>query len=57
MPTAEDVAVVRRLYAVVAAGDLGVVAECFHEDAVWRLPGTNPLSGFWHPPRLGRDLR
>ena len=45
MPTAEDVAVVRRLYAAVAAGDLAAVAECFDEDAVWHLPGTNPLSG------------
>jgi ketosteroid isomerase-like protein len=45
MPTAEDVAVVRRLYAAVAAGELAAVAECFHEDAVWRLPGTNSLSG------------
>jgi ketosteroid isomerase-like protein len=45
MPTAEDVAVVRRLYAAVAAGDLAAVAECFHEDAIWLLPGTNTLSG------------
>jgi len=45
MPTAEDVAVVRRLYAAVAAGDLAAVAECFDEDAVWHLPGTNALSG------------
>jgi ketosteroid isomerase-like protein len=45
MPTAEDVAVVRRLYAAVAAGDLAAVRTCFHEDAVWHLPGTNPLSG------------
>jgi ketosteroid isomerase-like protein len=34
MPTAEDAAVVRRLYAAVAAGDLAAVAECFHEDAI-----------------------
>jgi uncharacterized protein len=45
MPTAEDVAVVRRLYAAVAARDLAAVGECFHEDAVWYLPGTNALSG------------
>ena len=45
MPSAEDVAVVRRLYAAVAAGDLAAVAACFHADAVWRLPGTNALSG------------
>jgi uncharacterized protein len=45
MPAAEDVAVVRRLYAAVAAGDLTAVGECFHEEAVWHLPGTNALSG------------
>jgi uncharacterized protein len=45
MPTAEDVATVRRLYAAVAAGDLAAIAACFHKDAVWHLPGTNPLSG------------
>jgi ketosteroid isomerase-like protein len=45
MPTAEDVATVRRLYAAVAAGDLPAIAACFHEDAVWQLPGTNALSG------------
>ncbi len=45
MPTAEDVAVVRRLYAAVAARNLAAIGECFHEDAVWHLPGTNALSG------------
>ena len=45
MPTAEDVAVVRRLYAAVAAGDGAAVGECFDEGAVWHLPGTNALSG------------
>jgi ketosteroid isomerase-like protein len=45
MPTAEDVAVVRRLYAAVVARDLAAIEECFHEDAVWHLPGTNALSG------------
>jgi uncharacterized protein len=45
MPTVEDVATVRRLYAAVAAGDLPAIAACFHEEAVWHLPGTNPLSG------------
>lgn len=43
--TAEDVAVVRRLYAAVATGDLTAVAECFHEEAVWHLPGTSQLAG------------
>ena len=45
MPTAGDVEVVRRLYAAVAAGDVTAIGECFHEDAVWHLPGTNALSG------------
>ncbi len=45
MPTAEDVAVVRRLYAAVVARDLAAVGECFDEEAVWHLPGTNALSG------------
>jgi uncharacterized protein len=45
MPTAEDVAVVHRLYAAVAAGDRSAVAECFDEEAIWHLPGTNALFG------------
>jgi uncharacterized protein len=45
MPTDEDVAVVRRLYAAMAVGDLPAIAECFDEEAIWHLPGTNPLSG------------
>ena len=45
MPTAEDVAVVLRLYAAVVAGDLAAIGECFHEDAIWHLPGSNALSG------------
>jgi ketosteroid isomerase-like protein len=45
MPTAEDVAVVRRLYAAVAARDLTAVGACFDEDAVWHLPGIHALSG------------
>jgi ketosteroid isomerase-like protein len=45
MPTERDVAAVRRLYAAVAAGDLGAVAACFHEDAIWHLPGRGALAG------------
>ena len=45
MPKAEDMALVRRYYAAVVAGDLTAVGECFHEEAVWHLPGTNALSG------------
>jgi uncharacterized protein len=45
VPTAEDVAVVRRLYDAVAAGDLDGIAACFHDEAVWHLPGRSPLAG------------
>jgi ketosteroid isomerase-like protein len=45
VPTAEDVAVVRRLYDAVAAGDLAGVAACFHEEAIWHLPGRGALAG------------
>jgi uncharacterized protein len=45
MPTEDDVAVVQRLYAAVACGDLAAVETCFHDDAVWYLPGTSPLAG------------
>ena len=45
MLTVEDMAVVRRLYAAVAAGNLGAIGECFDENAVWHLPGANALSG------------
>jgi ketosteroid isomerase-like protein len=45
MPTEEDVAVVRRLYAAATAGDLAAIAACFHEDAVWHLPGSSPIAG------------
>ena len=45
MPTEEDVAVVRRLYAAVTAGDMDAVAACFREDAVWHLPGTSAIAG------------
>ena len=45
MPTTEDVGVVRRLYAAVEAGDLAAVEACFHEEAVWHLPGASPLAG------------
>ena len=45
MPTEADVAVVRRLYAAVAAGDPAAIEACFHPDAVWRLPGSSALAG------------
>jgi ketosteroid isomerase-like protein len=48
MPTETDVATVRRIYAALAAQDLATVAECFHPDAVWHIPGSNALSGTHH---------
>lgn len=45
MPTEADVAVVRRLYAALAAGDLAAAGECFREDAIWHLPGTSRIAG------------
>lgn len=45
MPTEDDVAAVRRLYAAVAAGDLVAVEACFHPDAVWHLPGSSAVAG------------
>ena len=45
MPTQEDVAVVRRLFEVVAARDLAGIEACFHPDAVWHLPGCSTLAG------------
>jgi ketosteroid isomerase-like protein len=45
MPTEADVAVVRRFYSALAAGDLAAAGECFREDAVWHLPGTSRIAG------------
>jgi ketosteroid isomerase-like protein len=45
VPTEHDVATVRRLYIAVAENDQAGIAECFSHDAVWHLPGSNPLSG------------
>lgn len=57
MLTAEDVVVVRRLYAAVAARDLAAIGECFDEDAVWHLPGTNVLSGTYRGwPAIREEL-
>jgi ketosteroid isomerase-like protein len=36
------------VYAALAAGDLAIVAECFHPDAVWRLPGRSQLAGTYN---------
>ncbi len=40
-----DVAVVQRMYAAVAAGDLDGVQACFAADALWHIPGTSAISG------------
>jgi ketosteroid isomerase-like protein len=45
MPTEVDVAVVRRFYAALAAGDLASAGKCFREDAVWHLPGSSRIAG------------
>lgn len=45
MPTEDDVATVRRLYAALAADDLAAVETCFREDAIWRLPGASVIAG------------
>ena len=45
MPTEDDGAVVRRLYAALAAGDVATIETRFHPDAVWHLPGRSVLAG------------
>ena len=45
MPTEGDIATVRRLFVAVATRDLAAVEACFHQDAVWHLPGTSALAG------------
>jgi ketosteroid isomerase-like protein len=44
MPTGDEVVVIRRFCAPVAAGDLTAVGRCFRADAVWRLPGARPIA-------------
>lgn len=43
--TNKDVETVRRLYAAVAARDLGAAEACFAPDATWHLPGDSPIAG------------
>jgi uncharacterized protein len=45
MPTDGDIATVRRFYAALAAGDLATAEKCFHENAVWQVPGNSRISG------------
>ena len=42
---APEVAVVRRMYAAVAMGDLAGVQACFAEDALRHIPGTSAIAG------------
>jgi uncharacterized protein len=42
---ADDVEVVRRLYAAVNDQDMAAAAACFTPDARWTLPGRNPIAG------------
>jgi ketosteroid isomerase-like protein len=42
------VEVVRRFYRAVADRDLEGAGACFGEDAVWILPGRNPIAGEHH---------
>jgi uncharacterized protein len=42
---ADDVEVVRRLYAAVNDRDLAAAAACFTADARWTLPGRSPIAG------------
>jgi len=55
MPTEADVAVVRRFYAALAAGDLATAEKCFHETAAWHVPGNSRISGSHHGWRAIRD--
>lgn len=41
----QDIEAVRRLYAAVAARDLGAAEACFATDAIWHLPGNSPIAG------------
>jgi ketosteroid isomerase-like protein len=47
MGVAENVAMVRRFYALGALND-PARAPMFTEDAVWYVPGNNPVSGPYH---------
>jgi ketosteroid isomerase-like protein len=45
MPTEADVAVVRRFFGALAAGDLAAAGDCFRADAIWYVPGTSRIAG------------
>jgi len=46
----ENADLVRRGYAAFSAGDMATMNDLFADDAVWHVPGTNPMSG----PKKGR---
>jgi ketosteroid isomerase-like protein len=51
MGTQENAELVRRGYAAFSAGDIATLTEVIAEDAVWKVPGSNPMSG----EKQGRD--
>jgi uncharacterized protein len=51
MGAQENADLVRRGYAAFSTGDLATLTGVFAEDAVWTVPGSNPLSG----EKKGRD--
>ena len=50
MGSQENADLVRRGYAAFSAGDMATMNDLFADDAVWHVPGTNPMSG----PKKGR---
>ena len=50
MGSQENADLVRRGYAAFSAGDMATMNDLFADDAVWYVPGTNPMSG----PKKGR---
>jgi ketosteroid isomerase-like protein len=51
MQSDDDAQLVRRGYAAFSAGDMDTLNGLFADDAVWRVPGHNALSG----PKNGRN--
>jgi len=45
MGSGENAELVRRGYAAFSAGDMATLNELFADDAVWHVPGNNPMSG------------
>jgi uncharacterized protein (TIGR02246 family) len=51
MGSQENADLVRSGYAAFSSGDMATLSELFADDAVWTVPGSNPMSG----PKQGRD--